>query len=160
MISGGPSFGLQSNFGHQVTPWFEASLVLGAFFFRKELSTGWEIQEVAGTISDSDELYHDPTTEMIFILNPRVTFRLPNSSRIAPYLFTGLFLRSFKGFEAPNLGHVTYSRQPDGSHVGIVTGLGIRFYVQKNRAFFTEIPYTYLIKSTLHRRLEFYFLRR
>ena len=82
--------------------------------YPKELSTGWEIQDVSGTMVDDDEVIYDPALSSLLHVEPRVNLYLFPSGTFKPYVLGWVFFRSFDGYSPPGPGAVTYSEQEGG----------------------------------------------
>ena len=153
-ISEGSGFHLGASVGYFPLWWLELSLYGGLAFYSKELSTGWEIQDSLGNVSDSDVHNYDPASSSMLHLEPRMRFYLLPSGTLKPYLLGGVFFRFFDSYDPPNLNNVTYSDHPGGVHFGVSSGVGLAIDSSSPVRIFLEIPYMQLVNALRYERLE------
>lgn len=153
-ISGGPGVNMGGSIGYAPTWWLETSIYGGVVLYQKELSTGWEVQEQQnpGVVIEDDSVNYDPTTSAVGHIEPRVRLFMAPSGPVKPYIMGSAFIRIFDGYNPPNLETVNYSPLPGGVHVGATGGIGLAFDSYSPVGVFIEIPYTYLLNSTVYCR--------
>jgi len=156
-ITGGPGVIMGGSIGYAPTWWLETSIYGGVVLYQKELTTGWEMHDGSetNTLIDSNVVNHDSATSAAGQIEPRIRLYMVPSGSVKPYILGSAFIRIFDGYNPPSLKSVEYSLMPGGVHVGATGGLGLAFDSTSPVGVFVEIPYTYLLNTTVEERYEF-----
>ena len=129
--------------------WLEMSLYGGVLIGQKELSTGWEQQDVDGQIIDS---YEDNQIVMGVSghIEPRLRIYFLPTGPVKPYGLVGSYIRIYDSYNVPDAVNVDYSDMPGGVHYGVTAGPGLAFDSAGPVGVFMEVPWTYVLNQQVY----------
>ena len=125
--------------------WLDLGVYGGVQLGKKNLSTGWELQE-DGSLEDSEVEVFDPAAATMLTVQPRVRIYLSPTGAVKPYVLAAFDLRLYDGYTTPDLDEISYPDRVGGSTYGPTVGGGLAFDTRGMGTAFIEIPWTYVLQ--------------
>jgi hypothetical protein len=138
-----PTFGF--TLGYAPTWFLDTSVTLSLQYGAKHMDTGWEWLERSEP--QQEELTYEPAGALQGLIEPRVRLYPVATGVVKPYMFVGLGVLVFDGFQVVDSEFIDYPDAAGGATVGPTGGLGLAVDAVSWVSLFAEVPAMYLPPS-------------